>query len=204
MNTGINNDILQPLLQRTPLQPLAPENVFNQDIDQIIGELSPEELIDREPCDKDYSLAWKSGLHLWNDSLDKSHTISQNIENQTGSYWHGIMHRMEPDYSNAKYWFRLVGIHPAFELLQKKVSTYLEQDGIIDKVNHSEMKSILHKILKQDQWDPNLFIDAVELQLQSQGADAKDILERIQQLEMLNLLQYTYHKCCGGKVFESI
>lgn len=204
MNTGLNNDILQPLLQRTPLQPLAPQKVYDQEIDNIIERLSPNELINREPCDKDYSLAWKSGLHLWNDSLDKSHTISQGIENETGSYWHGIMHRMEPDYSNAKYWFRLVGAHPAFETLQIKVSDYLEKYGILEKVNHPQIKSILLEISKQDKWDPYLFIDAVELEVQSQESYAKGALERIQQLEMLNLLQYTYHKCCGGTVFESI
>lgn len=204
MNTGLNNDILQPLLQRTPLQSLAPQKVYDQDIDKIIERLSPAELVGREPCDKDYSVAWKAGLHLWNDSLYKSHTISQSVENETGSYWHGIMHRMEPDYSNSKYWFRLVGTHPAFETLQSKVSDYLAEDEILDKVSHPEIKSILSEISKQDKWNPNLFIDVVELQVQSQESTAKGILERIQQLEMLNLLQYTYHKCCGGTVFESV
>jgi hypothetical protein len=58
-----------------------------------------------------------SGLWLLHDFLDESHTISQNIAIPSGSYWHGIMHRREGDFSNAKYWFDRVGDHPVFASL---------------------------------------------------------------------------------------
>lgn len=53
-----------------------------------------------------------SGLWLLAGDLERSHTISQSIETAEGSYWHGIMHRREGDFGNAKYWFRRVGAHP--------------------------------------------------------------------------------------------
>src|SRR2546421_1194544 len=34
-----------------------------------------------------------SALWLYVDDLNRSHTVSQGIDNPTGSYWHGIMHR---------------------------------------------------------------------------------------------------------------
>lgn len=52
-----------------------------------------------------------SALWLLAGDLDASHQISQAIDSAEGSYWHGIMHRREGDYSNAKYWFRRVGQH---------------------------------------------------------------------------------------------
>jgi hypothetical protein len=47
-----------------------------------------------------------SGLWLLAGDLDRSHTISQGIGSAEGSFWHGIMHRREGDFSNSKYWFR--------------------------------------------------------------------------------------------------
>ncbi len=63
-----------------------------------------------------------AGLWLYHDFLDESHTISQEIATPTGSYWHGIMHRREPDASNAKYWFRRVGDHPVFAELAEEMA----------------------------------------------------------------------------------
>ena len=54
-----------------------------------------------------------AGLWLYIDQLDRSHTISQQIESPTGSFWHAIMHRREGDFSNSKYWYRRIGKHPA-------------------------------------------------------------------------------------------
>ena len=50
-----------------------------------------------------------AGLWLHHNFLDESHTLSQDIDTTTGSYWHAIMHRREGDYGNAKYWLHRVG-----------------------------------------------------------------------------------------------
>ena len=56
-----------------------------------------------------------SGLWLLHNFLNESHEISQSIQSPEGSYWHGIMHRMEGDYWNSKYWFRKTGNHPCLK-----------------------------------------------------------------------------------------
>jgi hypothetical protein len=70
------------------------------------------ETILREPA-----LAGREVLHagvwLYVDDLDRSHSICQGIDDETGSFWHGIMHRREGDFSNSHYWFKKVGQHPA-------------------------------------------------------------------------------------------
>ena len=71
----------------------------------------------RTVVDPNMAACCRAALWLWHDFLDESHRISQDVETTTGSYWHGIMHRREADYSNAKYWFRRVGKHAIFPAL---------------------------------------------------------------------------------------
>ena len=60
---------------------------------------------------------------LWlHGFLDESHTIAQGIDSTEGSYWHALMHRSEPDFSNSKYWYRKVGKHEIFPSLKTAVS----------------------------------------------------------------------------------
>jgi hypothetical protein len=55
-----------------------------------------------------------SGLWIYCGYFEEAHSIAQDIHSVEGSYWHGILHRMEPDAWNAGYWFRRVGTHPVF------------------------------------------------------------------------------------------
>ncbi|MEM1224204.1 MAG: hypothetical protein AAGJ40_00820 [Planctomycetota bacterium] len=59
----------------------------------------------------------QAGLWLLAGNLETSHGISQNDASPEGSYWHGIMHRREGDYSNAGYWFNRVGRHAVIDSL---------------------------------------------------------------------------------------
>lgn len=203
MNIEASKEILETLKNRKPLQSLLPNKIWNNDLDETIENLSIDQVEGLQTEVLEYVLAWKSGLHLWNDSLTKSHTISQNIINQTGSYWHAIMHRLEPDYSNAKYWFKQVGMHPVYILLQKDITKFLLSRNEVDHLKNVELKSGLKTIQQQSLWNSNLFIDLVEIQSKVQDEEAQHLLENIQHFEMMNLLSFTYNKCCGGSPFES-
>ncbi len=85
---------------------------------------------------------WMAGLWLLAGNLDRSHRISQDDESAAGSFWHGIMHRREGDFSNAKYWFRRVGRHAA-----------MDQMAIDDPDRYP---------------DPYVFVDKVELAVRAQ------------------------------------
>lgn len=79
-----------------------------------------EDLLNAPVTDASMAKCCLSGLWLLHNFLDRSHSISQDIDAREGSYWHGIMHRMEGDFGNSKYWFGRVGQHPVFETLNQQ------------------------------------------------------------------------------------
>lgn len=66
------------------------------------------------------------GLWLLAGELHRSHDYSQQIDTPSGSFWHGIMHRREGDYGNAKYWFRRAGDHPVIEQLSAYIGSQID------------------------------------------------------------------------------
>ncbi len=68
----------------------------------------------------------ESALWLVVGELDRSHSVSQNDSSAEGSFWHGIMHRREGDYSNAKYWFNRAGEIDAISLMTDSMALEIE------------------------------------------------------------------------------
>ena len=115
----------------------------------------------------------RSAALLWHDHLDESHTISQGIETRDGSWLHGIMHRREPDYGNAKYWFRRVAPHEAFPELAERVEVLLQEDGT----------GLSKRLIENGQWKPFAFIDECERAEQKKDAALTSTLRKIQAVE---------------------
>lgn len=69
----------------------------------------------------------EAGLWLYADELERSHTVSQGIEESAGCWWHAIMHRREGDFWNAKYWYRQASGHPLFGSLGFSLMELVDQ-----------------------------------------------------------------------------
>ena len=105
---------LAPLLKAYPmdrmLASLVPTGPVSADAVRMVHEIAGDPAIASNP-------AIPAGLWLYVDELDRSHQISQQLKDSTGSFWHGIMHRREGDFWNAKYWFDRAGSHPAMSTI---------------------------------------------------------------------------------------
>lgn len=134
--------------------------------------------------DHDMADCCLSALWLLHSFLDESHTISQKIHSTTGSYWHGIMHRREPDYSNAKYWFRRVGDHAIFPDLCKSVGE-LAADHPLD--TETEF------LARQSTWDPYAFVDLCQT-IAGGRLGAESVARQAARLEWELLFDYSYRK----------
>jgi hypothetical protein len=119
--------------------------------------------------DRDMAECCLAGLWLVHDFLDESHTISQGVETPTGAFWHGVMHRREGDFSNAKYWFRRVGNH---EVIAQLGDLAAEFGGELD---------------------PIAFVDACREAVRSGGPNA-DFCRRVQQAEWELLFDFCYRR----------
>ena len=189
-------EIARKLEERPTLPPLLAEQPFDAELSRLLESTSAVELLGGAAL-KDQGMAEgvRSGLLLWNDDFEASHTIAQGIDTPTGSYWHGIDHRREghagaglqSNLDNARYWFRRVGSHPVFERLYPEALERLETEP--------EWRD---QLSAKGRWDPFLFIDWCQASEQSQDARS-EILELVQAAEMRLLLEYCIREAIGGE-----
>ena len=149
-----------------PLLPGAPRESPGL---ERLRSMSVDDLFDGGPIvRRDYAECVRSGLYLYFSALDESHGISQRISTSTGSYWHGIMHRQEGDWSNAKYWFRRVGSHPVYADIESETG---------------------------ESWDPFRFVD--DCSAASSGHVGRDRALKLQMLEWNLLMRHCHRQALG-------
>ena len=154
-------EILQLNGSGARLMPLAMERCSSEAARERLRGASARGLFPRSRAPE----AALSGLYVYFSCFEEAHTIAQDIPTMEGSYWHGIVHRQEPDAGNAAYWFRRVGAHPIFAALA-------EASG------------------RQAPWDPFAFIDTCEQARQQPGSELEASARGIQRLEWQMLFDY--------------
>jgi hypothetical protein len=166
------------------LGPLRPDEPLRP----VLQALTPEAIVAPHPLgDRQMALACHAGLWLRHDFLDESHAISQRIETPTGSYWHGIMHRREGDFDNAKYWFRRVGRHPVYEPLGAEAC---------ELATRSDAREQAEPLADESQWDPFHFIDLCQRAAGRSSALSR-LCREIQRREWCLLFEFCHARAIG-------
>ena len=180
------NPELAELVDPARLNELGPGRVERSQYARLKA-LSPERLMAPRPVqDQDMAQACLAGLWLLWDFLDESHAVSQSLPSAEGSYWHGIMHRREPDYENARYWFRRVGEHPIHVSLVAEARR-LAADTTDPKA---------HFLRTQETWDPFCFVDLCE-SVERDGSKWGELCRRVQQWEWRQLFLHCLRRAAG-------
>jgi hypothetical protein len=117
----------------------------------------------------------RGGLFCALDALHDAHVIFQEAKGDLGSYWHGVMHRREGDFDNARYWFRRSGVLPVFAEMHRAAS------------NVSEVMT------RQQNWDPYLFTGQCE-QARFGDHDLVKELAALQRAEFDVLFDYCWRQ----------
>ena len=170
--------VFGPLLavERLPeLGPGVPVDAFRSQLEEA-SQSGFAHLDVRQPA---AAKAFMSGTWLLFDFLDESHDLSQALPDEWGAYWHGVMHRREPDPGNAAYWFRRVRQNPILPSLK-----------------------IASRDFGYDYRDPFAFIEDVE-RVRGSGKDLEKRLRSVQRLEIRLLLTHHFNEATSAGDFDS-
>jgi hypothetical protein len=159
----------------------------NEVAKSMLENLSPRDLIDGPVVNPDDAAAVMSGLWLRHDWLDESHRISQGIDNETGSFWHAIMHRREGDFSNSKYWYNRCDEHPILKAIGIQAA---------DVINPHPADKSLFRLIAQG-WNPCAFVDLVQQVHASPDDPRHRVAVAVQQIEWRVLFEHCTRAASG-------
>jgi len=120
-----------------------------------------------------------AGLWVAADRFEEAHEIAQGLPDEWGAWWHAILHRREPDASNALYWYRRVKAPPeVWKDLGRRAAQALGSEPV------TGLEPLAGAIRKSGNWEPVPFVRAVEAgQSGGLAADAVGKLAELQRLE---------------------
>jgi len=180
-DTGLQN--LMTLLETPELPELGPGPRSGIQTEAALGQKLQDIFAKSKAPTRNQELI-RALILLWHDHLDPAHVIAQDIETADGSFVHGIMHRREPDYGNAKYWFRRVGKHSALTRMAERAEGALRADDATDVKN---------QVIRNSEWDSFGFVDACEQAARKKASRAKnDLLRQLQKIETEALLEHLW------------
>lgn len=161
----LNPDLLKKLTPTEPVSWDLPSKISNASDEILAG--------GKEIADVKIFALIRGALLNAADALDAAHRIFQDDPGDLGSYWHGVMHRREGDFDNARYWFRRAGRLPIFDRM------------------HGVSAQVSATMARQPTWDAYLLTGMCE-QAKFGDHDAVSECVALQRVEFEELLAYCW------------
>ena len=172
--TSLVNQLLSP---DDLLKTLQPKEAGAFEAVAAIRAASDEELVGETGAPP--SLV-RGGLFYAHDAIDECHVIVQNEEGDLSAYWHGMVHRREGDFDNARYWFRRAGQLSFFSAL------------------HSAASAVSATMARQMNWDPYLLVGQCEQHRFGANENEEELLA-LQRLEFDHVFDYSWRRGSGPR-----
>ncbi len=156
------------LLRLRPIEPGSPDalrRIRNAEENELTG--------GAVLADATYPRLIRAGLLYAYDAIDESHRIIQDIVTSNASYWHGMVHRREGDFENARYWFRRTG----------KLGVFSEM--------HARAAEVSPLMGRQEDWDPYVLVGQCEQARFGGDVDQKE-LAALQRIEFDVMFDYLW------------
>jgi len=141
-----------------------------------------DRLAEAYPVQPDIALRLRATALLYHDHHDPAHDLVQDLSDPDGALIHAILHRREPDYWNAKYWFRRIEVHPVYLALGRRLPTLsAPPDG----------QPLIRELTLPGAFDPFAFVDLCE-QVERRPAETPIVrwLRGVQQAEFEELVTH--------------
>ena len=167
----LKEDLLHKLIPQETSAPLLVRRIREADDATISG--------GREIGEPGVFALIRGGLYYAVDAIHEAHAVFQEASGDLGSYWHGMMHRREGDFENARYWFRRAGTLGFFDSLHHAAS------------EHSAVMA------RQSNWDPYLFTGECE-QARFGAEEGLKELAALQLIEFEGVFDYSWRKSALG------
>ena len=162
------------------LQKLTPTDLLDRDLWRTVRDAPDAALTDdRAIGDAGMFALIRGGLLYALDDLDGAHPFFQDAPGDLAAYWHGMLHRREGDFDNARYWFRRAGVLPFFGAL------------------HGRAAEASADMAKQSSWDPWLFTGQCE-QFRHGAEELRAELAALQDAEFEVIFDYTWRQSRVG------
>ena len=132
--------------------------------------------------DADRIIRLRAAALLYHDHHDEAHDLVQDLTDHDGALLHGILHRREPDYWNAKYWFRRFVAHPAHVALGRRIPSL---------VTAPAQAPLAKEITRPGAFDPFTFVDLVEAAARKPALDPEVVwLRQVQHAEFEEIVAH--------------